>query len=146
MLYIPNKMNIELKSAWYTVMIITGTLIICLIFGVVFGFPRAFGALGLLGFLGLTPILFRPKKGSVACDERDAHVAKKATLVGGICSYLSVVLGGMILWFDFYRRGEELISIHWLPALVVVAAIVLYFTRSVFIISQYTSSALGSNE
>jgi len=139
-------MNIEIKSAWFTVGVMAITLVSCLVLATMVGFPSAFGALGLLGFLGLTPILFRKKAGTIDCDERDVAVAKKATLVGGICSYLSVVLGGMLIWLIHYLKGEQLVSIHWMPSLVVLAAIVLYFTRSVFIISQYTPKALGSDE
>lgn len=139
-------MNIELKTAWFTVSVIALTLVCCLILGAIVGFPPAFGALGLLGVLGLTPLLFRRKSESIDCDERDAAISRKATLVGGICSYLSVVLGGMMVWLIQYLKGELVISIHWMPALVGVAALVLYTARSVFIISQYTPKALGSDE
>ena len=139
-------MNIELKNAWFTVGLIATTLIVCLVLGTMIGYPPAFGALGLLGFLGLTPLLFRSEGGRFECDERDVAVSKKATLVAGICSYLAVVLGGMVVWLIQYLRGVQLISIHWIPGLVVVAALVLYLARSVFIISQYTPKALGSDE
>jgi hypothetical protein len=139
-------MNIELKSAWYTVVVIAVALVACLLVAALMGAGPAFGPLGLLGLLGLTPVLFRKRKGMVDCDERDLEVAKKATLVGGVWSYLAVVVGGMSIWFVQYFRGEAQISVHLLPLLVGVAAMVLYLARSIFIISQYSRKALGIDE
>ncbi len=140
-------MNIELKSAWYTVMVIAMALLGCLLVGALRGAGPAVAPLGLLGFLGLTPVLFRKGRGTIGCDERDLDIAKKATLVGGICSYLAVVIGGMSVWFvQYFFKGESVISIHLLPLLAAVAAIVLYLARSIFIICQYTRKALGADE
>jgi hypothetical protein len=139
-------MNIELKSAWYTVVVVGTALVSCLIMGAMSGFPAAFAPLSSLGLLGILPLLFGRKNGCSGCDERDVAIVRKATLIGGMCSYMAVVVGGMLIWFIQFSRGSEYVTIHALPGLVVVAAIVLFLARSVFIISQYTPKSLGSNE
>jgi hypothetical protein len=139
-------MNIELKSAWYSVVVIGLALIGCVATAVMMGIQSAFAPLGLLGLLGFTPLLFRKRKGVIDFDERDLAIAKSATVVGGVCSYLAVVLGAMTIWIVQYFKGEELISVHLLPLLVAAAMMVLYLARSVFIISQYSERALGTNE
>ena len=139
-------MNIELKMAWLNVFVISLALALSIVIGFFIGYPQAFGAFGLLGFLGITHFLCKKNSGSSACDERDLAVAKKASLVAGMFSYVAVVLGGMLIWFFHYFNGKELISVHCLPGLVTLAAVVLLLTRSLFIISQYSSKALGSNE
>ena len=146
MLYIIFVMNIELKLAWLNVFVISLTLALFVVIGLSVGYLQAFGAFGLLGFLGLTPFLYRKNSDASACDERDLAVAKKASLVAGMFSYAAVVLGGMLIWFFHYFNGKEFISVHYLPGLVTLAAVVLLLIRSLFIISQYSSKALGSNE
>lgn len=138
-------MNVELKSAWFTVGVAALSFICCILLAVLIGFPRAFGALGFFGLIGLSPLLYR-KNGTIACDERDSAIAKKASLIAGVCSYQTFVLGSMGVWFFQFYRGERLISIHCLPALVCAAAVVLLLVRSTYIISQYTPNALGENE
>jgi hypothetical protein len=139
-------MNNELKSAWFTLVVISVALLACLVVGIMFGLGPAFAPLGMLGLLGFTPLIFRRRKGELGCDERDIDVAKKATLVGTMISYLSIVLGGMGIWFVQFYRGVEMISINVLPLLVMTAAITLMLGRSLFIIAQYSRKALGSDE
>lgn len=139
-------MNTELKSAWYSVVLVSIATILSLVVGATRGWPVGFAPLALLGFLGLTPVLFRGKTGTADCDERDVEVVRKASLLGGVCSYLAFVLGGMAIWFIHYFKGESSVSIHFLPGLVAAGWIVLCFVRSVFIISQYTPKALGADE
>lgn len=144
-LYILN-MNTELKSAWYTVVVVAMAVIGCLIMGAYTNTMAAFAPLGLMGLLGLTPILFRKRDGKVDLDERDLEVVEKASIVGGVCSYLAFVIGGMALWGIHYYRGESQMNVHLIPLLIFGGAIVLYLSRSIFIISQYSGKALGIDE
>ena len=137
-------MNSELKSAWFSVVIVSVAALSSLVVGVMHGWPVAFAPLALLGFLGLTPMLFG--NGAGDCDERDVDVARKASLMGGSSSYVAFVFGCMTVWVVHHFRGDEAISIHFLPGLVAFGWIVFALVRSVFIISQYTPRALGSNE
>ncbi len=139
-------MNSELKSAWFTLVIVSTALVSCLVMGAKTGFPAAFAPLGLMGLLGFIPVLFGKAKGKSNCDERDVGIAQKASLIGGMSSYLTFVLGGMAIWFVHFYQGQEQVSTDWVPGLVIAGAIVLYLARSAFIISQYTPKALGSDE
>ena len=139
-------MNIELKLAWFTIWVIALTLASCVAAGFLLGYPQALAAFALLGFLGFSPVIAKTSPDASECDERDLSVAKRASLIGGMSSYLAVVLGGMILWLVHFFGGKEMISVHWLPGLVTLAAIILLLVRSLVIVSQYSSRALGSDE
>jgi len=136
-------MNTELKSAWYTVVVVVIALLGCLLMSAYTRTMAAFAPLGLLGLLGFTPILFRKQDGKIDLDERDLEVVQKASTVGGVCSYLAFVVGGMLLWGVHFYRGESQMNVHLIPLLIFGGAIVLYLSRSVFIISQYSGKALG---
>ena len=139
-------MNSGLKSAWYTVAVVTVAVIGCLLMAMYVKNMAAFAPLGVLGFLGFTPILFRKRKGKIDLDERDLEVVEKASIVGGAFSYLAFVIGGMLIWGVHFYRGESQMNVHLIPLLVVVGALVLYLARSIFIISQYSGKALGIDE
>lgn len=62
------------KQAWFTLTIILLSLSTVLALTPVLGFQRAQGGLGFLGFLGLTPIIFRKRAGGVLMDERDEQI------------------------------------------------------------------------
>ncbi|MGB0582194.1 MAG: hypothetical protein ACPGVU_21070 [Limisphaerales bacterium] len=138
-------MNPELKCAWYTVIVVGTATILSVAVGMTVGWSVALAPAGLLGLLGFTPVLFRKRK-PADCDERDLEVIRQASIVGGACSYLAFVLGGMLIWTIHFSKGLSSVNIHILPGLVFGGAIVLYLARSLFIMSQYTPHAIGGDE
>ena len=131
-------MNSEQKRAWFVVgvfaVVLAGVLVV-----VPFAGWGAFGVTGLLGFWGLTPLLFRKKRypGQVATDERDRMILEKATLGGGMTSYLWFVLACMVLWFIHMYQGKKTISIHVLPFIVLGGAAALMVVRAVATLILY---------
>ena len=83
-------MSTILKREWFTAMsqaqrqalfklvIILVSLSTILALAPALGLRRAQGGLGLLGFLGLAPFLFRKKPGKVFMDERDVLIQFRA--------------------------------------------------------------------
>ncbi len=67
-------MSIAQKQAWFNLAVILLSLGTVVALAPVLGFHRAQGGLGFLGFIGLGPLLFRRKAGSVFMDERDVQI------------------------------------------------------------------------
>jgi hypothetical protein len=55
-----------------------------------------FGFIGIMGFVGLTPILFRKDKDKVQCDERDLMIHRKATIAAYAIFWLLFVAAAMV--------------------------------------------------
>lgn len=91
-------MNRAQKIAWFNLIVVTVSLIglvaACLI-GISRDLFYVLWFLGALGPIGLSPILFRKKRGRVSFDERDALIRVKAWLIGLSASYGS--LGGVCI-------------------------------------------------
>jgi hypothetical protein len=66
------------RLAWFNLGIVLMSLCTVLSLAPALGFHRAQGGLGLLGFLGLAPFLFRKKPGKVFMDERDVLIQFRA--------------------------------------------------------------------
>jgi hypothetical protein len=132
-------MSVEEKRAWFVLGVFAVAVATFLVLIPVVGARVAWGALGLFGFAGLTPLLFR-KRGSpeeVTFDERDQVIVERATLAGGVLSYVWFVLACMVPWFVYMFRGYKTISIHTLPFVVVCGAIAFYVTRAATIVVLY---------
>jgi len=69
------------KQAWFNLAIIVLTVGGIVALTPVLGFQRAHGSLGLLGFLGLTPFLFRKRPGIVVSDERDGVIQVRSWVI-----------------------------------------------------------------
>lgn len=127
-------MNAEQKRAWLGV----ATMIACVVsyfvllpfFGPVVA-TAAFAIYGINGFAGLIG------RGEQA-DERDGHIALRATLAGAMASYAAFIIGCMGTWtvvFAFHR--QEQVWVHALGMITQLGAIVFFFTRSVAILVLY---------
>ena len=142
-------MSAEQKRAWFVLGVIASALTCFLVLIPLIGMKPACGAFGLLGLTGLMPLLFR-KKGDaeeVALDERDGAILAQATLLGGMTSYVAFVLACMASWFIYYMfQGETTISIHVLPMMVGVAAIVLLVVRAITILVLYGREACDGED
>lgn len=134
-------MNTEQKVAWFTIVICTLSLIGFAILHTLYGSPVAFAAFSLLGFTGFTPILFRARKGDhrTTVDERDRLILRKATVAGGMSSYVIFVLVSMGVWFVQFSQGNREIEISILPFVVLCGGVTLFLTRSIALIVLYRS-------
>jgi len=127
-------MNAEQKRAWLAV----GSMIACLI-GYVALLPflgpyPARAAFALFAVNGFAPLIGRKEKP----DERDAGIARRATLAGGMASYLAFVLGCMGVWFvAFAWHRQDQVSVHLLAHITFLGGIVFYFVRSLTILVLY---------
>lgn len=131
--------NTEEKAAWFTIVVCTLSLIGFAILYSLYGSPVAFAAFSVLGFTGFTPILFRSRKGDprTSIDERDRLIIRKATVAGGMSSYVIFVLVSMGVWFVQFSQGNREIEISILPFVVLCGGVTLFLTRSIALIVLY---------
>ena len=135
-------MNRAQKMAW--LFVITISVAVLLAGGVVgilyvkLGTPKALaglGFLGIAGFGGLGPLIFKKDKGAVTCDERDKLINRRAALAGFGAAYMVV---GLVCMIPFFVLGPKAnISVTWLPMIFMGAGITHFFAHSVAILIQY---------
>ncbi|MHC5034578.1 MAG: hypothetical protein ACYTFZ_06045 [Planctomycetota bacterium] len=137
----------EQKWAWFVVV-----LFLVAIGGVAalvpFAGVHAWGAIGVFGLAGLTPLLFpaRPKPGLVVRDERDQLIVAKATLGGFAMSHSWFVLGCMAVWFYCMLSGQRAFSIEVLPFIVILGTVIHFVSRAVATLFLYREhGANGEN-
>jgi len=132
------------KISWMMVICISTALILSAIaitvLYFIFGFPAAwagFGFMGITGFAGLAPTIFKKDPGAVTCDERDRLINMKAAQAGFAISYGVFGLLCMGIWAYRYSQSIETISIHLLPMLFMAAGITVYLTHAITILILY---------
>lgn len=127
-------MNAEQKRAWLAV----GSGIACVVGYLVLlpllGPHGATGAFAVFGVNGLAPWIGRGEQ----ADERDRSINRRATLAGGMASYLAFVLGCMGTWFVAYLwQGNAQVSVHLMAAVTFLGGIVLCVVRGVVVLVLY---------
>jgi len=87
----------------------------------------------------ILPLLFRKKRvpGAVAEDERDRIIAGKATLAGGMSSFVAVVLVCIIPHIKYWIQGKELIDIDILSSVLICGLTALFTVRSIVVLVMY---------
>lgn len=137
-------MNRAQKTAWWMVVWMgAGMLAAGIAVGVLyfkFGFPKAWvglSFLGITGFSGLAPILFRKDPGSVQFDERDHAIQLKSTRAGLAMSYLVFGLLAMGIWEYCRTHGMTTVSIEVLPLIWGLAAITCFFGQALMTLILY---------
>ena len=135
-------MNRVQKMAW--LFVITISVAVLLAGGAVgilyfkLGMPKALaglGFLGIAGFGGLGPLIFRKDKGKVEFDERDRVINQRAALAGFGSAYMVV---GLVCMIPFFVLGPKAnISVVWLPMIFMGAGLSSFFAHSVAILVQY---------
>jgi hypothetical protein len=133
----------EQKRAWFVLAVFALYVLAVLALVPLLG-VHAWAAWGVFGLVPLAGLLFPSKRrpGEVAYDERDRMIREKATLAGGMVSYLVFILACIVPWFIYMAQGRREISIQWLPMGVVVPGfIALIVTRSVVTLVLYGSGA-----
>jgi len=127
-------MNAEQKRAWFTLGVVGVACLGFVVVGLAIRFSVAWGALGVLGLSGFTPLIGRGERG----DERDHNIGQRASLIGGMASYLVFVLGCMGVWFiEFAWRGQSQVSVHVLSAITMGGYITFKVVRSLAILVLY---------
>ena len=135
-------MNRMQKISWlFAIMISVAVLLAGGAVGILYfklGLPKAIaglGFLGIAGFGGLGPLIFKKDKGKVEFDERDHVINQRAALAGFGAAYLVV---GLVCMIPFFVLGPKAnISITWLPMIFMGAGLSSFFAHSVTILIQY---------
>ncbi len=94
-----------------------------------------FGFMGLMGFSGFTPILFKKEPGAVEFDERDIKINRKAALAGFASSYLYMCLACMLPFFIMGPKAT--ISVVWLPNILLGGWVLTSLVYSITILVLY---------
>jgi len=135
-------MNRVQKIAWLLVVTISLAVVLSAITIIIlyfkFGMPVAqagLGFLGIAGFGGLGPLIFKKDKGPVICDERDRLINQRAALAGFGVAYMVVGLACMVPFFVLGPSSS--ISVALLPMVFGGAGLSHFFAHSVAILVQY---------
>ncbi len=141
-------MNKAQKMAW--LFVITISVAVLLTGGAVgifyfkFGLPKALaglGFLGITGFGGLGPLIFRKDKGKVEFDERDQLINYRAVLGAYSVFWIVFTAACMIPWFIIGPSGS--ISVNVLPLMLCGIGITLTLIHSLAILIQYGRTGKG---
>ncbi|MGB7582243.1 MAG: hypothetical protein WBL85_07360 [Sedimentisphaerales bacterium] len=137
-------MNRMQKIAWFNLIVISlalGLSVIAFSIGYfVFGAPArhaaaGFGFIGIMGFCGLSPVLFRKDKNKVQFDERDTAIQRKAVIVAYSIFWLLFVAAAMVPWFIIGPNGT--ITTNYLPWMVFGGMFVVMLLQSIVILNEY---------
>ena len=127
-------MNAEQKRAWLAVGSGIGCVVGYLVLLPFLGPYAATAAFAVIGVNGLAPLIGRGQQ----ADERDCSILRRATLLGGMASYLAFVLGCMGTWFvTFLWQGHAQVSVHLMGAITFLGGIVLCVVRGVAVLVLY---------
>ena len=98
--------------------------------------PRAgLKFLGIAGFGGLGPLIFKKDPDKATCDERERFIFIKATLAGLVAACL---ITGLACMLPFFIMGPDaMISVGWLPDIFLAVTFTFFFVQSVAILVQY---------
>jgi hypothetical protein len=137
-------MNRIQKMAWWmAIWISAGVILAAIAVAVLFfviGMPwsiarAGLGFLGIAGFGGLGPLIFKKDKGKVTCDERDRLINNRAAIAAFASAYL---VTGLACMLPFSVLGPAAtVSVVWLPDIFMAAGLTTFFVHSVAILVQY---------
>jgi hypothetical protein len=137
-------MNRMQKIAWFNLIVVSLALGLSVAaFGIaylIFGLPAnraagGFGLIGLMGFSGLSPVLFRKDKSKVQFDERDTAIQRKATIVAYSVFWLLFVAAAMVPWFIIGPNGT--ITVNYLPWMVFGGMCFVMLLQSIVTLYEY---------
>jgi len=94
-----------------------------------------FGFIGIMGFMGFSPMLFRKGKDKVCADERDLMILRKAGIVAYSIFWVLFVAAAMIPWFIIGPSGT--ITVNYLPWMVLGGMLVVMLMQSLVTLSEY---------
>lgn len=93
--------------------------------------------MGIAGFAGLGPMIFKKDPGPIQADERDRLINLKAARAGFAISYGVFGLLCMGIWEYYRHQNIETISIHLLPQLFMAAGITMFLSHAIVILVLY---------
>jgi len=143
-------MNRQQKMARFSLIVILIALTLSVIaVGVLYfvvGLPiqRALGGLGFIGicgFSGLAPILYKKERGKVSFDERDLLILRKAWIAAYRIFWFLFVIAAMIPFFILGPKGT--ISVKYLPAMVFGGIITVMLVQSIVTLEEYGCRGKG---
>ncbi len=123
------------KLAWFFLVVIVLSLIVVVATTPVLGFKRAQGGLGLLGFSGLAPFLFRKKPGVVAYDERDGLIQMRSWFIAYGVFWVVFVLVCVSAPFTFGWSGT--VPVFFVQMSVFYGMILVWGVSSLATVIQY---------
>jgi hypothetical protein len=137
-------MNRAQKTAWFTLIVLALALglslaAFCVGYFIV-GVPArraaaGFGFIGIMGLLGLIPVLFRNDKAKVQCDERDVMIQRRANIAAYGVFCVLFAAAAMIPWFVTGPNGT--ITINYLPWMVFGGMFVVMLVQALVTLQQY---------
>ncbi len=137
-------MNRMQKIAWFNLIVVSLALGLSIAaFGAayfIFGLPAnraagGFGLIGLMGFAGLNPFMFRKEKSKVQFDERDTAIQRKAGIVAYSIFWVLFVAAAMVPWFIIGPNGT--ITTNYLPWMVFGGMFVVMLVQSIVTLNEY---------
>lgn len=135
-------MNPMQKMARYNLIVVMLALAVFLVLIPLIGLSRAQAAFALLALTaksGFDEMRWRKKlaKKEIVVDERDRIIGSRALIAVWVATHLYVVAVCMITWSIYFSRGEEVISISFLPMIVVGAWVIFLLVNSIAVLVQY---------
>jgi hypothetical protein len=91
--------------------------------------------LGIAGFGGLGPLIFKKDPDKATCDERARLIYIRATLAGFVAAFLITGLACLLPFF--IMRPNAMISVGWLPDIFLAAVFTTFFIQSAAFLFQY---------
>jgi hypothetical protein len=137
-------MNRAQKIAWFTLIVLASALglsiaVFCVGYFILgqpaHGAAAGFGFMGIMGFLGFTPILFQKDKAEVQCDERDVQIQRNAVVAAYATFWVLFVAAAMIPWFVTGPNGT--ITVNYLPWMVFGGMFVVMLVQALVTLKQY---------
>ena len=137
-------MNRMQKISWLTVIccgtaLILSSVSIAILYPL-FGLPVAssgLGFLGIMGFSGLGPVIFKKDPGAVSFDERDRVIHLKAVRVAFGSAYIIFIMICMTIYWYCQLRSVKTISIEVLIMLIWPPGIAAYLGHAVALLILY---------
>jgi hypothetical protein len=135
--------RIQKMSLWLLIWISAGVILAAIAIAILHfinGMPWSMAKaglkfLGIAGFGGLGPLIFRKDPDKATCDERERLIYIKATLAGFVAAFLITGLACMV---PFFILGSHTpISVGWLPDIFLAVTFTFFFIHSVAILIQY---------
>lgn len=124
------------RVAWMSLSVLGLALVSFTVLCFLISVPRATGAFGLLGLLGLTPLLFRKsERDPIVFDERDRLIQARSIQIAYAVFWLLFVVGSMSLYFFYQQRG--LMPVEILPMFPLVGWMIVTFVQSIAVLVQY---------